>query len=149
MKLQLGVIDIPYAGNPRDKREHPSTGTETTGDVADWLEKRYGLMDCFVDLHEKEIVEALETSVATAIENLMRGAPPSIDPFGEAIFKIETLFKFQYIDGGEPERAGVPGVPTKAAQMGVNYSLKSGKGNPRVSFVNTGLYRDSFKAWIE
>jgi hypothetical protein len=52
----------------------------------------------------------------------------------------------------EIESMGLRGVPTKAALKGINHRLRHPyrKSNPRrPSFVDTGLYVASFRAWME
>jgi hypothetical protein len=50
----------------------------------------------------------------------------------------------------EMDRLGYPGVPTKASLDGVSHRFKNKRGAPgRPSFSDTGLYEDSFVAWID
>ena len=151
MLLHLGVIDVGYS----DEK-----GT-STGDVAEYLEQKYDVMGNFAALHMPEIVESVEVSVAEAIEALMGGAPASLNPFGGATEDIKQMFG-TYLDNEEIAETGQAGVPTQAALDGVRTSLKKKKENKNVktyrsrvrgtrrpSFVDTGMYRDSFKAWVE
>ncbi|MEX3914885.1 hypothetical protein AB4Y43_01375 [Paraburkholderia sp. BR10872] len=162
MKLVLGVIDIPYQNPPSQKKipqakkgkankpVHVVNPTEqTTGDVATWLENKYQVMERFVDLHQKDINQAIEKSVSGALESLMMGAPASFNPFGAAASEIETLFKFTYLDKEEIVKTGAAGVPTEAALKGVNHRLKKGKGASRPSFIDTGQYESTMKVWTE
>lgn len=140
--LHLGVTVLPYA----DK-----SGT-TTGDVAEILEARYGIMQSFVDtLGEEAITKALEMSARNAVEAIMMGSNSAgLNLTAEGEQEIETAFRL-YLE--QDEMAGrVAGVPTQAALKGVNHRLKhpNAKGNPeRVSFIDTGLYEASMKAWTE
>lgn len=151
MKLHLGVIDVAYAGE----------GGVTLGRVATYLEDKYNVMANFAALHEQNIAQALEISVSESIEAVMMGAPVSIDPFAQAMQDVEQLFK-TYLNDEEIAETGQEGVPTQAALNGVRTSLKKKKeiknikkyrsrvrGTRRPSFIDTGLYRNSFKAWIE
>lgn len=143
--LKLGVVDIPYAGAPGSKGQT----SQTTGDVAEILEAKYGVMAYFADRHTDDIAGALTEAVEGSLENLMMGAPPSNDPFGAATGKIEQMFR-KFLD--DEEMRGQPGVPTKAAQRGINHRLARpyAHENPRrPSFIDTGLYQNSFTAWIE
>ena len=160
MKLVLGVFDAPYQKQSsakvpqakRGRRNKPhkvATGEQTTGDVAGYLENKYHVMEGFADLHQNDIGAALSNSLAGAIDGMMAGAPISLNPFGSATSEIETLFKFQYLNKEEIVQTGVDGVPTQAALDGVNHRLKLNKGPRRVSFVDTGMYQQSMKAWIE
>ena len=164
LTLNLGVLDIPYATPPaetktpkakkgkanRPVKPRSENGTQTTGDVAGYLEKDYGVMQSFYDAKEGQIAKALEDSVAAALENLMLGSPAIANPFAEAQEEIESMFK-HFISSQEVEHVGIEGVPTQAAKDGVNHRLKHpyAKGNPRrPSFIDTGLYVANFKAWV-
>ncbi len=136
--LILGVIDQPY--------NEPSG--QTTGGVAEILEDKYHVVQVFYNQHEAEIGKAMEDSVGQALDGLLQGAPINRTPFAAATDTIKHLFNV-FIDSDEMAKLGIPGVPTKAALAGVQTAKKRRKGSPRVSFVDTGLYRDSFKAWTE
>lgn len=161
--LHLGVIDLPYVEAPptpkkpmaqakRGKANKPkkaaqsSAGTETTGDVATWLENKYGIMQAFADRHLPEIADSLAGSMAGALESLMMGAPAENNPFGTATSEITQKFK-AFLDNREMD--GATGVPTKAAQDGVNRRLKIKKGPPRPSFIDTGEYQASATSWVD
>lgn len=154
--LHFGVIDVPYVANEtlamrkvRLKKAEPKpSGALTTGDVAEFLENKYHIMEIFFEIHKDEIVENLTESVKDTMEAILSGASINIDPFGEATSKIEENFK-GFLSNREMENLGYPGVPTKAALMGVNHRLKRRHGPPRPSFIDTGLYQASFKSWIE
>lgn len=143
MKLHLGVLDVPYTGD-RTKRGAPLT----TGDVATILEDEYGIMAYFAERHLPEIAAALETSAGNALEDMLRGAPPSPEPLGTATGVIEDLFK-RSLDAREYD--SLPGVPTQAAKDGVSHRKKRPyvKRDERPSFIDTGLYQSSFKSWLE
>jgi hypothetical protein len=157
--LHLGVIDLPYQiPPPKRRRRRISAGQVTTGDVATWLENRYHIMEVFYEEHRDDIVgNAIDESLQGAIESVMLGAPPAIDPFGSATSKIEDGLK-QFIVGGEMEKLGYPGVPTKAAQLrasgrrrGARFKTAqaTGTGAAAVSFYDSGLYEGSIKAWVD
>lgn len=146
--LHLGVLDVPYQ-QARKKRAKRTAATVTTGDVAEWLERRYGVMRTFYQQHEQEIADQLTQALVDASESMMMGAPVAGDPFGAGTSQIEDGFK-QFLALQEMDKLGVPGVPTAAAQAGVSSRFKKDKGRgPRPSFIDTGLYQSSFKAWIE
>ncbi len=150
MILHLGVIDQPYNGK----------GSVSTGDVAEFLEAKYDVMGNFVGLHMPEIVQFVEISVGEALDSLLMGAPTTLNPFGQAAEDIKQIFT-TYIDQEEIAQTGETGVPTQAAIDGVRTSLKKKKeikgrkyrsrvrGTRRPSFDDTGLYRDSFIAWVD
>lgn len=136
MELHLGVVDIPYA----DK------SGATTGDVAEWLENHYGVMQFFYSRHESEIAAALKDSVEGALESLLLGAPPSVNIFGAAVSQIEDIFR-KFLDAKEMD--GQPGVPTAASLRGESKRFKTKRGPPRPSFIDTGLYEADFVGWID
>jgi len=168
--LHLGVIDVPYAFSsvnttPVPKRAKgkaargkalvkPATerkvqsGTETTGDVADWLETKYGVMAKFWELQGQVCADALGQSLVGYLQNQQLGAPAGSNPFAQGEDAIAQMFR-QFLSDDEMAHAGVPGVPTQAALDGFNPRLKSKQGSPRPSFIATGLYQKSFRAWIE
>src|SRR5258706_1457233 len=94
MKLVFGVVDIPYsdAFSATEKRTvrwrrrmkpwQRIPGTTTTGDVAEILEARYGVMAMFYLLHGQDVADALEKTLQGKLDNLLMGAPLS-----------ETLFE--------------------------------------------------------
>ena len=139
MILHLGVAVLPYA----------SPGRQTTGDVAGWLESKYGVMGKFYERHEQDVANDLAESVKNAAEAMMMGAPATLDPFGAATSQIETRFK-QFLSNKEMDALGVPGVPTAASLKGVSHRFKRPyvRRGPRPSFVDTGTYQSSFKAWL-
>jgi hypothetical protein len=65
--------------------------------------------------------------------------------------EIEERFK-DFLSLQEMDKLGVPGVPTEAAKKGKSSRFKrrrSKGGAPRPSFIDTGLYQSSFKAWVD
>ena len=161
LRLHLGVVDVPYSEpTPRPRRasrgkparpRKVASGTQTTGDVATWLENRYQVMAIFAYLHEKEIKAAIEEGLVGELENRLMDAPPNRDAFGAATSQIETVFR-DFLDNDEIAKLGmVPGVPTAAALRGVNHRMMHpyARRAARPSFLDTGLYSASFRAWIE
>lgn len=159
MKLSLGVIDFPYqeeestpkaTKGPRKKARRPvKVSLQSTGDVAEILEGKYGVMASFVDLHGEDIVSALENSMEGQLEGLLMGGPLSANVFAGAESVIENEFR-QFLDREEMAQvAGIAGhaesVPTQAALKGVNHRLKRKRGARRPSFIDTGQYQASFK----
>lgn len=147
--LHLGVLDVPYNA-PRGKRQKRSSANTTTGDVAEILEARYHIMEVFYEAHKADIAAAMESSAAGALENLLLGAPSNVSPFGSASGQVEMLFK-KFLESREMETLGVPGVPTQAALEGRSSRFKKGKNKAgrRPSFIDTGLYESTFKAWFD
>lgn len=134
MILHLGVIDIPYDAE-----------SVTTGDVAEWLEERYGVLQFFFNAHEKEIIKNMEDDLAGALENFMMGAPITQNPFLGSMDRIHEMFSNFII---MQQMNGQPGVPTRRALDGIRKRFKNMKGAPRESFNDTGLYMASMRAWV-
>lgn len=120
----------------------------TTGDVAEILERRYGIMRAFYENQEVRIGVALANSVAAAIEDIVAGAPPARDPFAEGASKIETLMK-QFISTGAVEHVGLPNVPTQASLMRRAGRAKRYGTRGLTSFIDSGLYESSMRAWVD
>lgn len=163
--LHLGVIDQPYSAfqpavkvskAKKDKANKPhkpkgEATTKTTGDVAQILEAKYGVLDSFVYARLPNIAKALEESLAGELETMMMGGKPSGNPFQAAESAITTMMK-QFISSMDIEHVGLQGVPTQAALDGVNHRLNHpyAKGNPqRPSFMDTTLYWQSLTAWFK
>lgn len=145
--LHLGVIDLPYVKKQGSGKKHASH--VTTGDVAEFLEDEYHVMETFVNEQEGSVASLLEKSVQGTIENMLMGGPSNQDPFGEGTSKIEEAFK-EFIDTKQMDKLGIPGVPTQASLDGVSHRFKGKKsGTARPSFQDTGLYEDSFRAWVD
>jgi hypothetical protein len=138
--LHLGVIEQPY-----------NNGGKTTGEVAEILEHRYGVMSKFVEVHEQDIASDLENSLEGVLENVLLGAPPPVDPFAGGTSKIEHRFK-KFLSSKEMDSLGVAGVPTQASLKGYSKRFKKKQNKargPRPSFIDTGLYQANFKAWMD
>ncbi len=150
MRIELGVIDNPYESSDK-----------TTGDVAQILEAKYHIIGIFVEVHKADIQRILERSFVTAFEEMAIGLPPR-PVHASALQEIQVLMK-RWLSTQEVERQGIIGVPTLAALMGVNHRFRSGlnrvsmkqfrkgarQGVRRPSFIDTGLYQASLKAWEE
>jgi hypothetical protein len=161
--LHLGVIDIPYsdyqssqkvAKAKKGKANKPikasSGATKTTGDVAEILEEKYGILDSFAFARLPDIAKALEESIAGELESMLMGAPTSGNPFKSAESAIATMMK-QFVSSQAIEHMGIEGVPTQAALNGVSHRLKHpyAKGNSRrPSFMDTHLMVNSYVAWF-
>ena len=153
MILNLGVLDVAYGD------AHGGTGATTTAEVATILEDRYAVMGTFYELYKTEIGEMLAGSVADAVDVLVSTGRHVI-PTLEAEQRIEAEFR-AFLDRDEMSKlaAGLSeGEAARfrtfsaAAQAGVSHRKKhpyAKKNKTRAAFVDTGLYRQSFKAWVE
>ena len=65
MILHLGVLDVSYS-------DASGGGETTTGDVAEILEKNYGVMETFYELRKEKIADFLADSMAQSIEMLVK-----------------------------------------------------------------------------
>jgi len=156
MKIVLGVIDVPYnrresyrlvgrKSSPRRVRGS-GPGAATTGEVADILDRRYGINEFFLENHGEEVIGAI---LEGAAQNLIRpesGRGSRTDHMAKAIKHGEEVFR-DMLDNKELD-GKVAGVPTRAAELGVRFGRRrAASGRP--SFVDTGLYRDSFRIEVE
>jgi hypothetical protein len=129
MDLVFGVIDQTY---PK--------GNSTTGAVAGYLEKRYGVIGHFIEDNHAEVADIVVQIVKQSVKEIMTGEKAVVD----LDFKpVQNKFK-EYILGRSLD-GKVEGVPTKSAE-GKGYY---GKKGPHPSFYVSGLYASSFTAWIE
>ena len=142
-KLHLGVVEQPYSEIPG--LEHVAV---TTGDVAEWLESKYHVYEIFFEEHVKDIANAMTESMAGSLETFMQTGVAPLDPLLQAESVIETIFK-AFLTNKEMEALGYPGVPTRAALEGISKRFKNHRGPRRPSFIDTGLYQASFKAWFD
>ena len=139
LTLHLGVLDVPYA-------EHDGV---TTGDVAEWLEAKYHVMEIFYEENAQVVADALAESLTGSLESvIMGGRAEPTNFFTSGTARIEQMFR-DFLDNGDMEKLGYPGVPTKAALKGVNHRLKLKRGGRRPSFIDTGLYEASFRATVD
>lgn len=164
--LHLGVVDIPYAEPPKGYKQYKmksgDPGVATTGTVATWLEEHYHIMEVFFEAKKNKIASDIENSLLGAMESQMMGAPAIANPFVSAQDAISTNFK-TFLSMQEIETMGIEGVPTKAALDGISHRFKNpthitvGKGKNkkmvkrprRPSFIDTGLYQATSRAWFD
>lgn len=150
--INLGVIDLPYShtsnlGKTKKGKRKGRARASTTGDVAEILEAKYGVLAFFWDEHHEDIMAAMEQGLQGAFESMLQGAPVSRDPFAAGAAEVEEIFQ-HFLDAKEMD-GKVMGVPTKASLMGTSHRFKRKRGSVRPSFIDTGLYESSFKCWVE
>ncbi|CAM6396791.1 TPA: hypothetical protein IUD43_002000 [Escherichia coli] len=141
MKLCFGVIDQPY-----DYGDEPG---KTTFDVACDLEERYEIFTHFWEMHKDEIIQETGEMVAfQLIRHLKNKVPlPPVQVMGDTRGIFHRFLEAEEMAGmtinGNP-------VPTQAALLGVNSRLKDKyTGERRPSFIDGGLFKGSFIAWID
>jgi hypothetical protein len=141
LTLHLGVLVQPYRAKGKKAQ------ALTTGDIATFLEKRYGLMAAFYRVHEADVAKAIENSLEGAMEALLMGK--TVDRWGRGMQVIQQEFK-DFISSKEAESVGIPKTPTHAALMGYSHRRKHpyARGPRRPSFRDTGLYMASFRSWV-
>jgi hypothetical protein len=139
--LHLGVNDVPY-----------SIGKgKTTGDVAEILEHKYHIMATFAQIYDRQIREAATKSIQGAVSTMIiRGVGSTKrHPLAGATGEIEHLFKQALSQRAFDGK--ITGVPTLAALRGVSHRFKRpyARRPARPSFIDTGLYQSSFRAWVD
>lgn len=182
--LVLGVLDVAYS-DPDTKLSKdteqalkklgihaPEATLTTTGEVATKLEKRYGVMEVFLELYKDKIENLLAEAYAKRLDDIFNGRRVSKEIFHDAMRQIEDLFRgyldkdeWQHHTGGiiRAARAGVSfrhgrmkltkaeiakGISLLEADLAAIFNL-SGKRGPRPAFISTGLYQESMKAWFQ
>lgn len=155
MKLNLGVLDVSYAGSSG------SNSAITTSEVAKILEDRYSVMETFYESRKDKIGEWLAESVGDAVDAVVFG--DHVEPFLDATQRIESAFRdFLSADEMSKMLAGLTeserdyflsstGGFNGASLRGINHRKKhpfSKKNKARPAFVDTGLYRSSFRSWV-
>jgi hypothetical protein len=142
--LILGILDVAYSD--------ASTGQPTTtGDVAEILEAQYGVMNTFFESRKEQIAGYLADSMANALQDALNGRATRSSPTYGAEQQIEAEFR-SFLDSNEMQimTVAAAGVPlSQAAAQGVNHRKKmpySKRNKPRPAFIDSGLYRASFRA---
>jgi hypothetical protein len=124
---------------------------KSTVEVAVDLEARYSIVETFVDLEEDAIVEMLEEAFSEDVEDIMMMKRPSKKGFSDKdTDKLEA--KFRRMLSARRYDGVIPGVPTLASLRGVSHLRRHpyAKNNPsRPSFIDTGMYQQSFRVWVE
>jgi len=123
---------------------------ETTTSVAARLEADYEVVETFYEQPNIQdyIVNLLEDALYDITEVVMDTDQPPIVPIPiKNINKIEDRFRRAL---ARKEIKG-PGIPTGTAEAGVShlYTDPYKKRAPRPSFIDTGMYQQSFRAWVE
>ena len=135
-KLHLGVNDVPeWNGVP-------------LFEVAKILQEEYGLFQAFFDDQGQAIADAYADSLNHSLNRMMEGKRV-VNVFSEGNSKTQGLF-YEFINSSRIEGMGIPGVPTQAALKGINHRKKKPTtGTRRPSFLDTGILRNNFRAWME
>lgn len=143
--LSLGVLDVAYT----QKEPGQAPKRTTTGDVAEILERNYHVMATFFELRKERIALFLAESIAQSLNDRLQGRKVG-KPLFDAEQRIETEFR-SFLDANEMNKLAVAltGMPiSAAAARGVSHRRKQPykRRDARPAFVDTGLYRSSFRA---
>lgn len=125
----------------------PELSGASTHEVGSILEAKYGLFSAYYENRKEVITEHIANSIVGALEDMQLGAPAG-DMFGAAGAAISEDFR-NFLNDSTIETLGIPGVPTKAALNGVQSAKKKKRGPRRPSFIDTGILRKDFKAWVD
>jgi hypothetical protein len=167
--LHMGFVNTPYSKaamaapvraakaefERKKRRSFPKT--MTAEDIANILETDYSIVDVFNQIYGDEI----EDTVSGVYENVVvkifseegkfiqkrKFASEEMVKFMQPKTKeIEKMFK-SFLDMEEMNGQGPRGedIPTDAAKTGKGRRSK----RPGPSFIDTGVYRASFKAWVD
>jgi hypothetical protein len=153
LKIALGVLDIDHPNSPDGNFE-----------VAKDLEETYRLFSTFAEWNLKTISTEIVNAIDSNFENIVNTGQINTGIFKQATDYIEGDFR-GFLDSSIIEGMGISGVPTQAALVGVRTKFKKGSakdwvkgkrpefygifGTRRPSFIDSGVIRESFRAWVE
>ncbi|MGC9271245.1 hypothetical protein [Acidiphilium sp.] len=139
MLLQLGVENAAYSSKD-------AKGATTTWEVAEILEDKYHIMRVFYELNKEKIAGQMVDGMAKQIQTLAAGGPIARTVLPGTMQKIRTDF-VNFLNRDEWQK--VTGIAIAAAEEGNSLRFKGKKTNARPAFVDTGLYRQAFRAQIK
>jgi hypothetical protein len=122
---------------------------KTTQNVANELEVKYGIVGKFYELEEDNIVEMIEDAFGDELDQIMQMQKISRKGISDK-YTDKIVDSFQKSLMSRRFDGILPNVPTKASLRGVSHlriNPNAGRGS-RPSFVNTGMYLRSFRAWV-
>jgi hypothetical protein len=166
ISLHMGFINTPYIKETiarpmtsakiesKRKRRRGFSKTMTAEKVANILEGKYGIVETFSAVYEEEISNIMTEGFAEIARNMLSSGRTSTTSSIKNLMKpstnnIQSLFR-SFLDQ-EEMNGMVEGVPTAAALGGKRSGRgsKTRKGIKRPSFINTGIYRASFRCWAD
>jgi hypothetical protein len=121
----------------------------TTFEVAKILEDKYHIVELFQVMEKERINELAGDIITDAIEGIEKFTRHRWKKRTKAMEGIESRFRANLVGR---KFDGNPGIPTLAAQRGVSHLNQhpyANRGGSRPSFVDTGMYKQSFRAWLE
>jgi hypothetical protein len=155
LKLHLGFDSVPYSYPPKSTRKgriSPGYGAgKTTAQVAKELEQTYGIVEAFYNMEEDYLVRKIEDVMGEELEEVITMSRTTRKKAisDETTDLIEARFRRDL--AARKYDGIIPNVPTTSSLRGVSHLRRHpyAKRGPRPSFIDTGLYRASFRAWVE
>lgn len=152
----MGFLNTPYTAQAKAapmafakmheaRRKRHYSRTMTADKVAGYLEHKYQITQDFTRVHEEDIKELLDGAIReVAIDALRKRikfrSEKIVQLMKPRTVQVDKLFR-SYLDNQES------GASVKAAVQGKRTGRKSRL--PRPPFVNTGIYRASFRSWVD
>jgi hypothetical protein len=117
----------------------------TAEKVSGYLEAKYNVVETFTHIHEPDILGLMDGAIRNAaIEALSKRTKFSSERMVQYMkpktSQIEKMFR-SYLDNDET------GASVEVASRGKRTGRKS--KSPRQPFIDTGIYRASFRAWVD
>jgi hypothetical protein len=163
IKLHMGFIGTPYTYETKGapirsakieearKRKRGFSRTMTADKLAGILERKYEIVQVFNEIYENEITEMIHNGFREVAEHMISNRKTGTTTIGMKRLmkpytdKIQEMFR-TFIDNEEMNGL-VEGVPTAVSVTGRGGWKWRRKPGP--SFVASGIYRASFRAWVE
>ena len=115
----------PDSANSPRKAKAPEP-VQTTGQVAEILEAKYGILEAFAETYAPQIADAFAHSVAGALESVMMGTPIN-DPYAGYVFTLlkglDKTYEKKFELANEYQKSFGVNIYTKR----LNYKLKPKK----------------------
>jgi hypothetical protein len=158
LTLHMGFLNTPYTDEARQaparfaksverlKRRRSFSRTMTAEKVSKILEGKYNIVETFNEIYEDDINALIHEGFKEVAEHVIMNKGGDTRAKMKNLMKpytnqVQRMFK-AFIDDEEMNNM-VPGVPTKV-------SIKGRRGRrPGPSFLRTGIYKASFRAWVE
>ena len=138
-KVELGVVDVAYSDED---------GGVTTYQVAKILEQKYHVMEVFYNAYQKKIAEEVQRKYAMMLRRYLKDGKTWGEQTELPMDDTRALFS-DYLDRDEWQ--SITGRTILAAAMGKSNRKKDKAYYPgsRPAFIDTGLYRRSFRAFLK
>jgi hypothetical protein len=157
--LHMGFLNIPYTAKTiaapmraakaeaSRKKRRSFSRTMTTETVGNILEEKYNILESFKNIYHDDITKPINevfntVLIETLTERKKFSSEKMVSYMKPKTKEIEKLFR-RFLDNEIMD--GEPGVPVKASLTGKG-RVDHKKGP---SFVNTGMYRAAFTAWVD